>query len=43
MFNSKSSQEVASLTKIMTCIVVLETSQKLKIALEEEEVTVGKF
>lgn len=43
MFNSKNSQEVASLTKIMTCIVVLETSDRLKLVLEEEEVTIGKF
>lgn len=34
MFNSKNSQEVASLTKIMTCVVVLEASEKLKINLD---------
>ena len=43
MYNSKNGQEVASLTKIMTCIVVLEASERLKMSLEEAAVTIGKF
>jgi D-alanyl-D-alanine carboxypeptidase len=35
-FNSKNSQEVASLTKIMTCIVTIETAHRLKIDVDQE-------
>ena len=40
--NSKSGQEVASLTKIMTCMVVIETCQNLGVHLDQEEVVIGK-
>ena len=42
-YNSKTSQEVASLTKIMTCVVTIELCERLNINIDREEVTIGKF
>jgi D-alanyl-D-alanine carboxypeptidase len=36
-------QEVASLTKIMTCIVVIEVAERFGRNLDEEKVEIGKF
>lgn len=41
--NSKSRAEVASLTKIMTCVVALEIAKRLSIDMGKEEVRIGKF
>jgi D-alanyl-D-alanine carboxypeptidase len=41
--NSRTSVEIASLTKIMTCIIVLDLANKHSLRLEEEEVTIGSF
>jgi D-alanyl-D-alanine carboxypeptidase len=42
-FNSKNSQEVASLTKIMTCVLTLELCEELGVDRGGEEVVVGKM
>lgn len=42
-FNSKNSQEVASLTKIMTCLVTLELCQKFNVNRLAEEVEIGNM
>ena len=42
-FNSKNAQEVASLTKIMTCVVTLEICSGCGVDRWAEEVTVGRM
>lgn len=42
-YNSKNSQEVASLTKIMTCIVAIELCQNTKTSMDLEEIKIGKY
>ena len=42
-FNSKTSYEVASLTKIMTCIITIEICEKYDVCREKEQVVVGKM
>lgn len=42
-YNSKNSQEVASLTKIMTCILTIEFCQNNSLNIQEEEVKIGRF
>ena len=42
-FNSKTSYEVASLTKIMTCIITIEICEKYDVYREKEQVVVGKM
>lgn len=42
-YNSKNSQEVASLTKIMTCILTIEFCQNNSLNIHEEEVKIGRF
>jgi D-alanyl-D-alanine carboxypeptidase len=42
-FNSKLSQEVASLTKIMTCILTIEICRDLDLDKYATEVTIGKM
>lgn len=42
-FNSKLSQEVASLTKIMTCILTLEICQDLGLDKYATEVMIGRM
>lgn len=42
-FNSKNSQEVASLTKIMTCIVTLQLCRDFEVNKAAEEVIIGKM
>ena len=41
--NPRVSVEMASLTKIMTCIVSLEIAKKLCVNVKQEEVTIGLF
>ena len=41
--NGKNSQQVASLTKIMTCVIILEISENFKLNLEQETTEIGKF
>ncbi len=41
--NPKQAVEIASLTKIMTCIVALEISNKYNIPMHCELVTIGIF
>lgn len=42
-FNIKTSCEIASLTKIMTCIIVIETCEKAGIDPRTEKYRVGQF
>jgi hypothetical protein len=41
--NSRTAVEIASLTKIMTCIVALDLSRKYDLLLAQEMVTIGLF
>ena len=41
--NSRTAVEMASLTKIMTCIVALDIAKKYNLNLNEEIVTIGLF
>lgn len=42
-YNSRNAVEVASLTKIMTCILTLQICQKYKLDPKEQKILVGKF
>ena len=41
--NSRNSVEVASLTKIMTCLVAIEISEKYNLKLSDQIINIGKF
>lgn len=41
--NGKTAQEIASLTKIMTCVVVLEIVERFGLCLDGEKVEIGRF
>ena len=41
--NSRTALEMASLTKIMTCIVAIEIAKKYRVNLNSEEVKIGSF
>jgi serine-type D-Ala-D-Ala carboxypeptidase (penicillin-binding protein 5/6) len=41
--NPRAPVEIASLTKIMTCLIVLETAKRMGVDIKIEEVTIGQF
>ena len=41
--NSKINAEIASLTKIMTCILIIELCEKYGISIETQNITIGSF
>lgn len=42
-FNSRNAVEIASLTKIMTCIIAIEICQKYKLDSKQQTILIGKF
>jgi serine-type D-Ala-D-Ala carboxypeptidase (penicillin-binding protein 5/6) len=41
--NSRTVTEIASLTKIMTCIMTLEVSRRFHVDISHEDITIGAF